>query len=342
MNKGLVSVVMAVHNEKERYLRTAFNSIFNQTYRNIEIIIVDDASDFSCKSVINDICNDKNYVKIIHNETNIGLTKSLNRGISVAEGEFVARMDADDYSVRNRIEKQVAFLKENEIVDIVGTGVVSFGDKTMFISPAFGYSNEDAQCNLFFSSTLCHPSVMMRRSFLAKNHLTYDENVKKGQDYDMWERASVLGNLAVMKEVLLYYRIHSAQITSTGSKDQNKTADMVRLRRLKRIGIEPTEQEYRCHQLLASGCDNDIHFTEIEKWVDKVILHSEHIPYLNSKMLRRNLSARLLLCKLRNPAYRKCIRLKDIPLLMNLTATRFWMVAKLNLEKLKLGKLYDE
>lgn len=339
MRKGLVSVVMAVHNEQESYLRTAFVSMYNQTYTDWEMIVIDDASDDTCQAIIQELCKEKENVRIIRNENNLGLTKSLNRGLSLANGEFVARMDADDISVPERLAKQVEFLANHLDVDVVGTGVVSFGNENIFMSPAFGYDNNQAQCNLFFSSTLCHPSVMMRREFLEQHHLQYDENVKKGQDYDMWERSSVHGKLAVMKEVLLYYRMHSAQITFTGSKDQNKTADMVRLRRLKRIGIEPTEREYRCHQLLASGCDNDIQFSEIEKWTDKVVAHSEDIPYLNTKVLRRNLSMRLLLCKLRNPAYLKCIRLLDVSFLLSLIATRLRMVVKLNIEKTKIRKV---
>ena len=111
MEKGLVSIIIGVHNEKEEHLRMAFNSLFNQSYQNIEIIVIDDDSDDNCKSVLNDICNGIKNITIVHNKTNLGLTKSLNIGLQMAKGEFIARMDADDYSTYNRIEKQVDYLK---------------------------------------------------------------------------------------------------------------------------------------------------------------------------------------------------------------------------------------
>lgn len=300
MRTGLISVIMGVHNEQEDYLRAALNSIFNQTYKNIEIIIIDDASDPNCKSAIEDLCKDKSNVKVIHNDINLGLTKSLNKGLDVANGEFIARMDADDISLPERFKKQIDFLEKNLDIDIVGTGVVSFGEEIKFMSPLNGYDNDEAQCNLFFSSTLCHPSVMMRKKFLEAYNLRYDENVKKGQDYDMWERCSVFGKLAVIKEVLLYYRIHSKQITSTNRVDQDLSARNIRKRRLGRIGITPSEKEYRCHELLASGVDKNISTDEVEQWVNKVLLNNKRSGLVSPKTLKRNLKLRFRLYKFRN------------------------------------------
>ena len=308
MRTGLISVIMGVHNEPEDYIRAALNSIFNQTYKNIEIIIIDDASDPICKSTIEDLCKDKSNVKVIHNDFNIGLTKSLNKGLDIASGEFVARMDADDISLPDRFIKQINFLEKNPDIDIVGTGVVSFGEETKFMSPSNGYDNDEAQCNLFFSSTLCHPSVMIRKKFLEAHNLRYDENVKKGQDYDMWERCSVYGKLAVIKEVLLYYRTHSKQITSTNRADQNLSAKNIHLRRLGRIGISPSEKEYRCHELLASGVDKNISTNEVEQWVNKVLLYNERSGLVAPKALLRNLKLRFILFKFRN---RKHLGVKD-------------------------------
>lgn len=309
MKKGLISVVMGVHNEQENYLRAAFNSIFSQTYKDMELIIVDDASDAACKSIINELCDGKTNVRVIHNETNIGLTKSLNKGLDAANGEFIARMDADDISLPDRFEKQINFFEKNQDVEIVGTGVVSFGEETKFMSPPKGYTNDEAQCNLFFSSTLCHPSVMIRKQFLDKHNLRYDESVKKGQDYDMWERCGVYGKLAVIKDILLFYRTHPKQITSTNKADQDLSAENIRKRRLGRIGISPSEKEYRCHELLASGVDKSISPSDVEEWISKVILHNKKSGLVDSKSLQRNLQSRFLLYKFRN---RVGLGVKDI------------------------------
>ncbi len=329
MKTGLVSVVMAVHNEQEDFLRVSFNSIFQQSYSNIELIVIDDASDEVCQGVINDLCKDKINVKRIRNVENLGLTKSLNRGLAMTEGEFVARMDADDISMPKRIELQVDFLKNHSDIDIVGTGVVAFGEENCFMSPAFGYTNDEAQCNLFFSSTLCHPSVMMRKSFLDKNRLSYDENVKKGQDYDLWERASVHGKLAVMSNVLLFYRTHSKQITYTNRFDQNSSADTIRKRRLQRIGINASDKDYKCHKLLASGTDRTISVNDVESWINVVLGHNDVAGFVDGNALKKNLKERFLLYKLRNHQLLKAFMLKDVALLVKIVVLRMKMSIKL-------------
>ena len=329
MKEGVVSVLMAVHNEKEVFLRTAVGSIFGQTYPYIELIIVDHASGADCQAVVDDLCNGRKNVKLLHNETNIGLTKSLNRGLALAEGEFVARMDADDFSLPTRIEKQVGYLAEHPDVDIVGTGVVSFGAESIFMSPAFGYNNDEAQCCLFFSSTLCHPSVMIRKHFLDANGLKYDENVRTGQDYDLWERCSVYGRLAVMQEVLLYYRTHSAQISSTSNKNQNQTSEMVQKRRLVRLGINPTDKEYRCHQLLAGKTDESITPQDVESWIDKIVQNNQCQKLVNQHILEHDLNRRYTLYKMRNRVFLKNLSMKDFVFLSGIILGRVKTTLKL-------------
>ncbi len=339
MKNGLVSVVMAVHNEKESFLWASIGSLLNQTYPDIEIIIVDDDSDEECKACLNAICQHLDYVHIVHNETNYGLTKSLNIGIEASSGEFIARMDADDFSVRNRLSKQVNYLKRHPEIDIVGSGVVSFGEKSVFMSPAYGYDNNEAQCMLFFSSTLCHPSVMMRRSFLDTYGLRYDESVKKGQDYDLWERASIHGRLAVMSDVLLYYRTHARQITSVSNQEQIHFADVVRLRRLNRIGIIPTEKEFKCHQLLGSGKDNSVSFAEICQWTKKLLSYNSNQNIVNGKQFGKHLRIRLFLCKVRNRRYWKYFSVLDVVNGLRLVLSRVAMFVKLSIHIINI-KVY--
>lgn len=335
MEEGLVSIIIGVHNEKEEHLRVAFDSLFNQTYHKIEIIVIDDASNEECKSILSNICNGKNNITILHNESNLGLTKSLNLGLRMAKGEFIARMDADDFSTSKRIEKQVDFLKSNQDIDIVGTGVVSFGDRNIFMSPAFGLSKDDADIMLFFSSTLCHPSVMIRKSFLDRHHLSYDENVKKAQDYDLWERSSIYGKVAVMKDVLLYYRIHANQITSLKNQEQIKTADIIRKRRLSRLGINPTDREYHFHELLSSGVDNTVSIREMEEWIKKILNGNENKHLVNGKKLENNLKIRLLFFKLRN---KQLIGWNEIPILVNIIISRIRLILRLNILKKRISK----
>lgn len=322
MTEGLVSIIMGVHNEPENYLRSAINSICNQTYPHIEFIIIDDASNDTCKSSLIRLCSNKKNITLIHNKSNLGLTASLNLGLRMANGEFIARMDADDISVHNRIEKQVEFMYKHPSIDILGTGVVTFGSKTIFMSPPLGYWPKPAQCNLFFSSTLCHPSVMMRKSFLEKYALEYDDNIKAGQDYDLWERASVHGNIMVLKDILHYYRLHEAQITSTNRIVQSQTAEMIQKRRLSRIGITPSTKEYKCHQLLCGGKDKNISYKDVKLWIEKILQCNAKVQFVDNEVLKKNLQSRFTIFKLRNRVSIFDFRFVDIVCIKNYLKSR--------------------
>lgn len=342
MIKGMVSIVMAVHNEQERYLRSAITSMFRQTYNKWELIIIDDESDETCQGVLCKLCEGRDNVLIVHNESNQGLTKSLNRGLNLAKGEFIARMDADDISMPKRLEKQVDYLNQHPDIDIVGTGVISFGNENIFMSPAFGYTNDQAQCTLFFSSTLCHPSVMMRKSFLNRHNLMYDENVRKGQDYDMWERCSVYGKLAVMNDVLLFYRTHAKQITNTNRTDQNTSAEMIQRRRLKRLGIEVTDREFQCHKLLSSGANSEISPSEVSSWVCKIIQCNSIAHLADSRQLKKNLNERLTLYKIRNHSRLMSYRPYELMIVLGVMMNRFCMKLKLKKQNIKFKKVLRE
>lgn len=335
MKKNMISVIMGVHNEKDEYLSLAIKSICQQTYKNLELIIIDDFSNEHCETLLKKIAASDNRIRIYRNETNFGLTKSLNRGLSLAEGEFIARMDADDFSTADRFEKQLAYFTTHPDIDILGGGVVSFGDSNEFFSPAFGYTNEQAQCDLFFQSTLCHPSVMIRRSFLDAHRLTYDENVQKGQDYEMWERCSIYGKLAVMEDVVLYYRLHKSQITSTNRADQDVTARMVRTRRLGRIGLIPTEYEYKCHLMLLGMVDKSIDDVSVKVWMEKILEANRHNPIADDNIFTTNLQNRYALYKARNGKRALC----DIPRLLMIAISRIRMRNKLRKQVKIIGKL---
>lgn len=299
---------MSVHNEKEEHLRLAVDSICKQTYDNIEFIIIDDASNDVCKKVLNSLSITYANIKLILNSVNIGLTASLNKGLSEASGEYIARMDADDYSTPDRIAKQVKFLDQSNDVDICGTGVISFGETRVYMSPHAGLDNKKAQCMLFYSSTLCHPSVMIRKTFLDRYKLTYDETVRKGQDYDMWERCSVYGKFAILDEVLLYYRTHKSQISCQNRDDQDCSANMVRLRRLNRLGIIPTQREQECHLSLIKSVNTDITKVELQAWIKKLIEANKSINLVDAVTFENDLNIRYILF---------CIRRKDFSFIYN-------------------------
>ncbi|ABR54312.1 glycosyl transferase family 2 [Methanococcus vannielii SB] len=203
-----VSVIMSVYNEKEEYLKKAIESILTQTYQNFEfIIILDNPLNNNAKNIIlNYKKNDKRII-FLENTENLGLAKSLNRGIEIANGEYIARMDSDDISVKNRFEKQVEYLLNMAEVDLLFTWTCLIDENDKYSGK---FKPENKFCNnlkkYFFEKHLfAHPTLMTRSEVLKK--LKYSSDFRYSQDLDLWFR-SINENLNfnILEEPLLKYR----------------------------------------------------------------------------------------------------------------------------------------
>ncbi|PDY79665.1 glycosyltransferase [Bacillus cereus] len=262
-----ISVIMSVYNTDENYLREAIESILNQTFTNFEFIIIDDASSFSIDSVIKEYEDPR--IILMRNTSNMGLAASLNKGIEVSKGKYIARMDSDDVSSVERFEKQVDFMERYKKVDILGTLAEKFGG----MNGKFGYdeSNEMIKARLIFNSSLIHPTCMIRRDFLISNNLKYNPHFLKAQDYELWSRC-IAGELSVFPEVLLSYRVHNKQVTISGKKEQEEYGDKVRIKLINELGINPTQEEREIHyELINSTPRFKYSIITVNNWCLKLI-----------------------------------------------------------------------
>ena len=244
-----VTVLMSVYNS-ENYLREAIESILTQTFTDFEFIIINDFSTDNSMKIIGSYQDSR--IRLVHNNKNLGLAASLNRGIDLANGEYIARMDSDDISLPTRLAKQVVFMDKNPNVGICGTWYKMFGESSGIVvrcstDPAILKSGS------LFNSMIGHSSVMMRKELLKKYNLYYDPSYKKAQDYELWSRASKKFDFANIGEILLLYRVHKSQMTQCSFDEQVQLADKVRLSLLKDLGIYPTEEEFSIHQILSSS-----------------------------------------------------------------------------------------
>lgn len=267
-NSIKVSVLMSVYNTDKEYLRQAIDSVLNQTFRDFEFIIIDDASNQETKEVLNEY-DDKRIVLIVNKE-NEGLTKNLNKGIELAKGKFIARMDADDVSYPTRFEKCVSFLEAHPDVNILGT-YADLGNNR--VEKSFGNIPQELRKALFLVTNAgpVHPSVMIRKSFFIDNGIRYDEDFKKAQDYDLWVRCIELTNIVILQEELIYYRIHDAQISKEGYGSQQEYADSVKIRLFKDICGDLSKETYS--RFISSRMTGDIAYKDYKKLV-KVVLYS--------------------------------------------------------------------
>lgn len=210
----LVSVILPVYNECS-FLQIAIDSIINQSYSNIEIIIVNDGS---TNPKVEEICF-KYINKIVYlKKQNGGVASALNYAINVAKGQYIARMDGDDISYPERIYKQVKFLEENKDIDICGTNYdcINENGRKIFNSNLPLVDSEIKLENIFQNS-LCHPSIMFRRE-IFNNNLRYDENAK-AEDYELWLRLEKKVKFANLEERLIGYRYNAYGITKTNPEE---------------------------------------------------------------------------------------------------------------------------
>lgn len=200
-----VSVIMGVYND-EPYLQEAVKSILNQTYYNFEFIIINDCSTDNSKEIIDYYLRQDERIVYLENKKNIGLSASLNRGINIAKGKYIARVDADDISFPERLAKQVEFLEENEDIYVLGTASLSIDEKSAILGLSkFPADPGFIKKNLIKKNLFYHPSVMIRKEYFEKVGL-YDESIRYAQDYELWLRGVNLFNYANLEEPLIKYR----------------------------------------------------------------------------------------------------------------------------------------
>ena len=204
-----ISVIMPVYNG-EKYLREAIDSILNQTFSDFEFIIINDDSKDSTEEIIKSY--DDNRIVYLKNEQNLGVAGTLNRGLDIAKGEYIARMDADDISMPQRFEKQVAYLDKNQDVGVLGSNVIVFTE-TEENKTEFPCNEKDVRIHLFINSQLAHPTVMTRRSLVEDGIYRYDSTWEGREDYELWTRIVQKSKICNLPEPLLRYRKHSLQVT---------------------------------------------------------------------------------------------------------------------------------
>lgn len=231
-----VSVLMSVY-DGDRFLRESIESILSQTFTDFEFIIVNDASTDKTADILKAYSFRDPRIKIITNKTNLGLTKSLNIGIKESTGEYIARMDSDDISLPERIEKQVKFLDENKDHGVVGALVYAIDETGKRIDGFKNWiheiDNKTIQKKLIKRNVVVHPLAVVRKSTLDLVG-GYDESFRYAQDYDLWFRIAMISKIHNLPEFLMNYRMSNSSITTSKNKHQAQCAFRARLNAIKR------------------------------------------------------------------------------------------------------------
>lgn len=283
MQTAKITVLMPVYNTAP-YLKEAIESILSQTFGDFEFLIIDDASTDGSVGIVKSYSDPR--IKLIEKPRNTGYTNSLNMGLELARGEYIARMDSDDISLPARFAKQVAFMEAHPEVGACGTWVQTMGAFEQLWKKA--EHDWEIKIKLFTETHLCHPSVMIRRSVLTRHQLRYDPAFEPAEDYDMWSNISKVSCLANLPEALLHYRVHQSQVSGVRLREQMEMVKRLNFKQLEKIGLgNATEEEKETHwRLFHNDYTLTVPFVQkAERWIRKLIAANATAGYIPDQHL---------------------------------------------------------
>ncbi|MEX4575213.1 glycosyltransferase family 2 protein [Haemophilus influenzae] len=249
-NPPLVSVIVCAYNA-EQYIDESISSIINQSYKNLEIIVINDGSTDLTLSHLEEISKLDKRIKIISNKYNLGFINSLNIGLGCFSGKYFARMDADDIAKPSWIEKIVTYLEKNDHITAMGSyleiivekecGIIGSKYKTGDIWKNPLLHNDICEAMLFYNPI--HNNTMIMRANVYREHkLIFNKDYPYAEDYKFWSEVSRLGCLANYPEALVKYRLHGNQTSSVYNHKQNEVAKKIKGENityyLNKIGID--------------------------------------------------------------------------------------------------------
>ena len=215
-----ISVIMSVYNGED-YLAETLESVVNQTFKNWELIVINDCSTDSTAKILEEFSLRDERIKVHSNEVNLRLPSSLNKAISLSTGKYIARMDADDICLPKRFEKQFEFMEENSDVALSSCRFMTVKNGVYSSGGAGGRCDCNAlKAMLLVSNPILHPGVIAKADVMKK--FNYDTTLTCTEDLELWTRMVIQNQkITILPECLLIYRLHDKQITSTTIERQH-------------------------------------------------------------------------------------------------------------------------
>jgi glycosyltransferase involved in cell wall biosynthesis len=237
----------------ERYLREAIDSILVQSFTDFELLMMNDGSTDKTVEIIKSYSDSR--IRLITNEENLKLPDNLNKGIQLAQGKYIARMDADDISLPQRLQRQVDFMERNPEIGMCGTWAqeIDIDGNVLDKIREYPVHHEDIAYLLFDDFTLLHPTILFRKDAAIEHKLFYDSAYLHAEDYDLFFRASQVIKLANLPEVLFYYRQHPLQVSQKHYIELRQTVSKVQMKHLLHTFKEISLQEADLHHQLIVG-----------------------------------------------------------------------------------------
>jgi len=232
----LVSVLIPAYN-CEAYIEDAIMSIVDQTYKTLEIIVIDDGSTDATWEIITKLAATDARIRPLRNKVNLRIVGTLNHGVTESKGKYIARMDGDDIREKTSIEKQVAFLEKNPECVVVGGAIdVCDGDMNVLNHRDYPLDDKAVRAKMFRFNPFAHPAVVIRRT--AFENEAYELNW--AEDYDIWFRLGNIGTLANLPMTVLRLRTHLASVSQSKISYQENLTLYIRLKAVFEYGYKMT------------------------------------------------------------------------------------------------------
>ena len=288
-----VSVIMPTYN-MELYVEEAVNSILNQSFKDFEFIIVDDASTDNTPAFLKSIQDDR--VICIFNKQNRGNYACRNEGLSNASGKYICVMDADDIAHPDRLMKQYAFMEENLRCVAVGSDILGFSNTRSNLLLKRLQNKEEIKVFLLKDNTCTHPSLIIRKEILDRYKIQYNEKFYYAADYNLIVDLSAIGSLSNLPEPLLKYRLHNNQITYIRKNEQIYYRNQIQFKQLSRFELQPSIEEKALHLTLMNDLPAVNHslLERLEKWCNKLLDQNGKTRFYNEECLYLFLKERMM------------------------------------------------
>ena len=249
INHPLISVIIPVFNGNG-YLPAALQSILSQTYRHLEVIAIDDGSTDNSYEILKRFAKLDSRVRVYRNPKNLNIANTLNRGIKLAKGQYIARMDADDVSLPHRLQKQIHFLLAHPNVVIVGGQVRTIDIHGHALGrKLFPVTNKQIREAFYTGNPLQHPTVLINKALLPKNFAWYNPALPPAEDYDLFFRLGKYGHYHNLSSFVLQYRQYLGSSTFKNPLKTFNVTRQVRKLAITQYGYLPSFRSRLIHTL---------------------------------------------------------------------------------------------
>jgi glycosyltransferase involved in cell wall biosynthesis len=254
----------------EAYLKQAIDSVLQQTYRDFELLIIDDGSTDGSPQIAASY-NDPR-IRLVTSEKRMTVPNALNTGLDLARGKYVARMDADDECLPDRLGIQFRYMERHGDVALCSGWVRRFGMATGIMR--FPVGRQIVRAYVLFDNPFCHPALMMRRDILEPRRFRYDPDYYLAEDYELWARLMTTFQGDNIPEILLNYRVHESGVTQKDWGGMDRQAERVAGRELNRLGINPDSEMLHFHRQIGRGrscvLKDRNELSKAEQWLIKI------------------------------------------------------------------------